>query len=226
LPLNITEAISGLICGVITHRFHAQKELIVVGTILMVLGTGLYVKMNAGTPLIELIVFQLIAGFGIGNLFNPPIIVIQNETPQEHVATATSTQAFVRNMATAVGVVIGSIIFEHGMAARSVNLRRAGLPSDLLDKFSGSKAAANVGLVKTITDARQAQAVKDAFAWSIRNMFIFYTCVAAVGLIASFFIRSSKLSSEHVETRTGLLSTEKDPQDVELHSRPGEGGRE
>jgi hypothetical protein len=31
-----------------------------------------------------------------------------------------------------------------------------------------------------------------------------YTCLAGVGVIASFFIRKAILSSEHVETKTGL----------------------
>ena len=146
--------------------------------------------------------------------------MIQNETPQEHVATATSTQAFIRTIATAIGVVIGGIIFEHGMSHRALDLRQAGLSNDLLEKLSGRNAAANVGVVNTIQNPAQVRAVKDAFAWSIRNMFIFYTCVAAVGVVASFFIRRSKLSSEHVETRTGLLVMEKSEQGLELHSRP------
>jgi hypothetical protein len=57
-------------------------------------------------------------------------------------------------------------------------------------------------------------------------MFIFYTCIAGVALIASFFIRSAKLSSEHVETRTGLLSAEKIAEGVELSSFPPEGNRD
>lgn len=188
----------------------------------MLLGTGLYIKMDAGTPLVQLIIFQVIAGFGIGNLFNPPVIVIQNETPQEHVATATSTQAFIRTMATAIGVVIGGIIFEHGMENSSSVLERAGVSRDLLEKFSGRNAAANVGLVNTIQDMSQEEAVKAAFAWSMRNMFIFYACVAALGVVAAFFIRSSKLSSDHVETRTGLLTVEKDAGGFELATQPRE----
>lgn len=125
-------------------------------------------------------------------------------------------------MATAIGVVIGGIIFEHGMTEWAAELKRAGLSSDLLEKLSGRNAAANVGVVNTIQETIQARAVQDPFAWSIRNMFIFCACIAAVGVFAAFFIRSSKLSSEHVETRTGLLTVEKDSQGVELSTYPRE----
>lgn len=42
-----------------------------VGTGLMLLGTGLYIQMDAATPLVHLIVFQVIAGFGIGKSLQP-----------------------------------------------------------------------------------------------------------------------------------------------------------
>ena len=70
-----------------------------------------------------------------------------------------------------------------------------------------------------VEDTAQQRAIRAAFAWSMRNMFIFYACVAAVGVVAAFFIKSSKLSSEHTETRTGLLGVEKDSQGVELATR-------
>jgi MFS family permease len=200
------------------HEFHAHKELCIFGTILMTLGTGLYISLGAASPLATIIIFEVIGGTGAGCLFNPPVIAIQNETAQEHVATATSTQAFTRTMATAIGVVVGGTIFQNGMSKRAEDLRRANLPDTLLKNFSGANAAANVGLVSTIEDAGQAQAIKEAFAWSIRNMWIFYTCVAILGVVAAFFIRSSILSNEHVETRTGLLSSGKDSGGTELSS--------
>lgn len=68
-------------------------------------------------------------------------------------------------------------------------------------------------------DPLQRQAVKQAFAWSIRNIWILYTALAAVGLVASAFIRKQELSKEHVETKTGLK--EKDPSvSVALQERP------
>ncbi|KIW08918.1 uncharacterized protein PV09_00836 [Verruconis gallopava] len=210
LPLNLAEAIAGILCGILMHHFHTHKEPILCGTLLMTLGTGLYINLDWSSPITKLILFELLGGFGIGLLFNPPIIAIQNEVPQEHVATATSTQAFVRTMANAIGVVIGGIIFEHSMTERYSDLVRAGLPENLLTSLSGEKAAANVGLVRIIHDAKQAQAVKAAFAHSLRNMFIFYTCCAVLAVIAAFFVRGSRLSEVHQETRTGLLTYSKD----------------
>ena len=90
----------------------------------------------------------------------------------------------------------------------------------VLAKVSGADAAANVGIISTLSDPGQQLLLKRAFAWSIRNMWIFYTCVGAVGAAASIFIEASVLSEEHTETRTGLRKKETVQDDtVELRER-------
>ena len=69
--------------------------------------------------------------------------------------------------------------------------------------------AANVELIKTIQDEAQRRAVQDAFAWSLRNMWICFTAVAALGLLVSAFIKHKDLKKEHTETRTGIAEMTK-----------------
>lgn len=216
LPLFVTEGVSGFMSGILMHQFNAHKELCICGSAMLTLGAGLYISLGASTSLTKFVVFELLGGIGSGLPFSAPLIAIQNETTQEHVATATATQGFVRNTATAIGLVIGGVIFQNSMLERARDLRRAGVSEELLNTFSGAEAAANIGLIGMIKDPAQALAVKEAFAWSIRNMWIFYACIAVVGVIAAFFIRSSRLSSEHVETRTGLVTPKKDVSGLEL----------
>jgi hypothetical protein len=106
---------------------------------------------------------------------------------------------------TCIGTVLGGIIFQNSMTTRRPQLKAAGLPSDLLHKLSGADAAANLGIVSTISDPKIKLAIRQAFAWSTRNMWIFYTCVGAISVVASAFVQKSTLSAEHVETKTGLL---------------------
>jgi hypothetical protein len=95
------------------------------------------------------------------------------------------------------------------MKLQAASLRAAGLSAKLTEELTGGDAAANVMIVKTISDPAQKLAVKEAFASSLRNMWILYTCVAGVGVIAGVFVTKQKLSKEHKETKTGL---KKDPQ--------------
>jgi hypothetical protein len=95
-------------------------------------------------------------------------------------------------------------VFQNSMSKRAVYLASTNLPKDILLKLSGGDAAANVHIVATIEDPALQLVVKQAFAWSIRNIWIFYTCVAAVGMATSAFVKTSTLSAEHIETKTGL----------------------
>jgi Ca2+/H+ antiporter len=90
------------------------------------------------------------------------------------------------------------------MDARSGSLAATGLDQSALEALSGAQAAANVGIAKSIEGIAQRQAVLESFAWSMRNMFIMYTALAAVAMGASVFIRHSTLKTEHSETITGL----------------------
>ena len=87
-----------------------------------------------------------------------------------------------------------------------------------VNKFSGGDAAANVGFISTIKDAGQKLAVRQAFAWSMRNMWIFYACVGGIAVVASCFIQKEALSREvHVETKTGIAEMrEKGVEEIEL----------
>ncbi len=214
LPITLTQALAGISTGVIIHRTGRYCELIWVGMTLLTIGLGLLVYINAESAIGEIISFELITGIGAGLLFQPPLIAVQASTEQDDIATATATFSFVRNLSTAMSVVIGGVVFQNGMDLRVPGLRAAGLPRNITDSLSGGAAATNVMIIGTIIDPRQALAVKEAFAWSMRNIWILCTCISACGLFASVFITRQVLSKEHVETKTGIK--EKRPVGMEI----------
>ena len=126
---------------------------------------------------------------------------------QNDVGTATSTQSFTRSLAITLGVVLGGIVFQQSMDLRRGVLYQAGLSAAILDDLSGKNAGANVNLARSLPPAQEL-AVKQAFAWSMRNMFIMFTCIGALGAVASLFVVKAKLSKEHRETVTGLKRDE------------------
>lgn len=146
---------------------------------LLTIGSGLLIHLDAESTIGEIISFELITGIGAGLLFQPPLIAVQALTEQDDIATATATVSFSRNLSTAMSVVIGGVVFQNGMDLRVPGLRAAGLPRNIADLLSGGAAAANVMIIGTIIDPKQALAVKEAFAWSMRNIWILCTCISA-----------------------------------------------
>ncbi|KAL3475405.1 major facilitator superfamily domain-containing protein [Aspergillus californicus] len=220
LPFILTESFTSLSVGILIHRTGRYQGVIWLGMALVTLGTGLFINYNTASTLGKIIGYQIISGFGCGLLFFPPLLALQSNIPPKDTATATATFGFVRNIAMALSVVLGGVVFQNSMLLRKSRLVDAGLSDTLLSEFAGAEAAANVLAVKDVADPFQRQAVKDAFSWSIRNIWILYTALAAVGLVASAFITKRQLSREHVETKTGLKEKEElVPVEVEVRGR-------
>ena len=206
LPFILSETVMGITVGILIHKTGRYLEMMWVGMALLTLGFGLFIHLDATSPLSQIVGFQVVGGLGSGLMFEPPLIAIQAHVSQDDTATATATFAFVRNLGTSTSVVIGGVLFQNGMQLRASSLRAAGLSADLVEQFSGSHAAANVMVIGNMDDYAKKLAVKEAFAWSLRNSWILYTCMASIGLVATGFVGKRELSREHVETKTGIES--------------------
>ncbi|KAE9376670.1 putative MFS transporter [Stipitochalara longipes BDJ] len=210
MPITTTEAITGILAGVIIHSTGRYLEMIYIGVTFMTIGNGLYILLSPASTLAEIIIYQIVAGIGAGLLFQAPLIALQALVSQDETATATATFGFVRSLATALGVVLGGVIFQNSMDMHIPPLASPpiNLPSNVTDLLTKGGAAANVMLSNTITDAVQKEAVRGAYAWSMRNMWIFYTGLSALAMLSSVFIKRHYLRSDHVETRTGIKKRE------------------
>ncbi|KAK0333385.1 hypothetical protein LTR91_020277 [Friedmanniomyces endolithicus] len=204
LPITVCEGAFGILSGVIMHQTGRYREVMWAGVFLILIGTGLYISIGADTSIPKLVGFMLIGGSGCGLLFEAPVIAIQNTVSQADTATATAAFGMIRNIATSISIVLGGVIFQNSMAAQAEPLRRAGLSPTVVEALTNGQAAANAEIIGTIENIVQRDVVRHAFASSFRNMWIMYTCIAAVGLIAGAFIKQSHLSKEHTETRTGI----------------------
>ncbi|TVY20915.1 MFS-type transporter [Lachnellula arida] len=209
IPITVTEAITGVLVGVIIHRTGRYLEIIYAGVLLMTLGNGLYILFSPKSGLVEIIFIQIVAGIGAGLLFQAPLIALQALVSQEDTATATATFTFVSNLATALSVVIGGVLFQNSMDIRvtSLALPPTNLPSNITDLLSAGGAAANVMLASSIQDQAQRSAVREAYAWSLRNVWILYTGISAMAVVTSVFIKKHHLTKDHTETKTGLKNS-------------------
>jgi MFS family permease len=210
MPITVTEAIMAVLTGLIIHRTGRYLELIYFGVALLIIGNGLFTLLSPTSSVAEIICFQIIAGIGGGPLFQTPLIALQADISQDDTATATATFGFVRNMANSLSVIIAGVLFQNSMNVRVASLAEppVNLPSGIVEMLSGGAAAANVMLANTIEDPMHKSAVRDAYSWSVRNIWILYTCLAALAVVASLFIKKHHLREEHVETKTGLKKKE------------------
>lgn len=160
-----------------------RASLIYFGMSLMTLGFGLFITLEAATSLVKMVVLELTAGFGVGLVFQAPLVALQSRTRREHLAAATALFGFVRSISTSVSVVMGSVVFQNSMKRRVRALQDV-VSQDIVSQFAGPSAISNVALVPSLTSVQQ-EAIKEAYTKSLGDMWILYTCAAASGLLVS-----------------------------------------
>lgn len=210
LPFIVTGALAGVACGVIMHRTGHFRQIMWLGTLLLTIGFGLFISFSATTSTAVTIGFLIIGGLGSGVLFEAPLIAIQSQVQQHDVASATATLSFIRNVAVAISTIVGGTIIQNSMDAQQSFLRDAGLPQHLRELLDGENALANVMLPSTMDNKAWEFAAKQAFAYAMRNMWITYTVLAFLSFVTSLFVKTAVLSTEHVETVTGLKKRVRD----------------
>ena len=179
----------------------------------MVLGFGLFVRLDPYSSNIEIILTQIVAGLGTGLSNLSPLLALQAHISSKDTAAASATMGFVRNLSAAISVVIGGVMFQNGMQAQGSRLKEE-LGASVAEQFSGKEAAANIMKLTDLT-ALQSIVVRAAYATSLRRMWILYTCTAATALLASAFLGKKVLSTVHEKPILGVQK-ENQPESTEL----------
>ncbi|KAA6415833.1 MAG: major facilitator superfamily transporter [Lasallia pustulata] len=167
-PFVISLSLSSAAVGIFIRKTGQYLPPIYFGLFFMTLGFGLYIDLPAHPSWARIILYQIIAGLGVGPNFQSPLIALQSLVQPKDIATATATFGFTRNLASSISVVLGGVIFQNGMRKRRGALE-AGLPATVAAQLSGGEAGANTGVVKTLPAAEKAVAA-EAFADALRVM--------------------------------------------------------
>ncbi|KAK8254836.1 putative major facilitator superfamily transporter [Phyllosticta capitalensis] len=193
--------------GIFIKKTGLYQPCIWFGLTVMTLGYGLFIMIGSHTSWAKIIIFQIVAGIGVGPNFQSPLIALQAHVNPRDIATATATFGFTRNLATAASVVIGSVVFQNQMKAHKPELRDA-LGDSLANVLGGASAGANAEILASLPNPQRGIAAR-IFANSMSKMWIMYTAFAGAGLLVSLLVKKSQLSKQHSETKTGLDNEER-----------------
>lgn len=183
--LIIPMSISTFFGGFYVRKTGDYRALIFMGTILLTLGTGLFIDLGVSKSWVRIIIFEVVAGVGAGVLFQSPMIALQSHLRQSDIAAAMSAFSFLRNLSTSVSIVIGTVLIQQTLHSDS--------------------------LTTAIDNSSTAVEDKKLYVHGLRNMWIFYTCMASLTIAATCFIKPKVLKKkESQEEVTDVeASTEK-----------------
>lgn len=217
LPFTLVLALVSAATGIFIRKTGQYLPCIIFGMFFMTLGFGLFLDLEPQANWARIVIFQILAGIGTGPNFQSPLIALQTTVAPRDIASVTGTFGFIRQLFTAISIVIGGVVFQNSMQRQYPQLL-ATLGPDLANLLSGANAGASVGVVAALPGAK-GDVARAAYWTSLRTMYIMYVGFAGLGLAASFLVRPRKLSKEHQEHKTGLKGMEEGRREREAAKR-------
>ncbi|KEF60059.1 DNA repair protein RAD50 [Exophiala aquamarina CBS 119918] len=206
-PTVLSLSFASAVTGIVVKKTGRYRQPIWFGLVMMTLGFGLFIDLGPRANWAKIVIYQIIAGIGVGPNFQSPLIALQSHVKGHDIAVATATFGFIRNISTSVSVVLGGVIMSNELSKKQSYLSQY-LPVDVAQRLAASSFGSTTDFVKSLPP-EQKQAVNVAYTESLKTMWIFYTAFAAFGILISLFITRKELSSKHEKARTGIAEQER-----------------
>lgn len=202
LPFAMSLSLVSAATGIVIRKTGKYLPCIIFGMVVTTLGFGLFIDLEPRPNWAKIVLYQIVAGIGVGPNFQSPLIALQSTVEPRDMASATGTFGFTRQLFTSISIVIGGVVFQNAMERQNADLVRQ-IGPDAANLLSGANAASSVGFVDQLPD-RERQIARGAYAHSLRTMYIMYVAFSVAGLLVSLLVGSRTLSKHHEEHKTGL----------------------
>ena len=126
IPMVVGLFLASTIVGRLVTRQRPLQALHAAGAVLLTAGLGLMGTLDETTSLVELSVFMLALGAGVGMLMQNLVLVVQNTVRFEDIGAGSSLIAFFRSLGGAIGVSVLGALLAHHASATITRARRAG----------------------------------------------------------------------------------------------------
>ena len=199
IPLCFITLASGVFIKMTGH----YRSIIRVSAFFLTLGFILFINLPPAQSLVRIILFQIVISFGIGPLFQAPLIALQSTLSPTDFTAANATFAFVRTLSSALGLVAGQVVLQNSLRRQQHTLLKGSLSTELVSALIRNFSAVSRADLAQLT-AQQHQLVAQAFVTAFRDIWTMYAAFAALALLASYFVQHKVLSRQHMETKTGL----------------------
>ena len=196
IPLMFGIIVTSAIAGKVMSRTGRYKVFPVIGTALMCAALLLMSTLQVDTPLPQVMVYMLLMGFGLGFSMQTLVISVQNAMSPKDMGVATSSVTFFRSMGGTFGAAL-SLAVLFGSLAGNIQARasEAGLPAEVIDRFSRASALDDTSVIATLPAAVR-QAVLEGFADSMSTVFLVVALLLVPAFVLSLLVQEIPLRSE------------------------------
>ncbi|WP_344374133.1 MDR family MFS transporter [Agromyces tropicus] len=197
IPMVVGQMGASIGIGALVSRYGKWKGWMLLGSALIIAGASLMSTLRYDTDFLQVSVFMVVLGAGLGMVMQNLTLVVQNDTPASQLGAASSNVNFFRTIAGTIGVtVMGSVL------ATQVTSH----VTDGLSSFTPSSAAevealqglagGGVPRVAELPDAIRV-IVEGAYGHGIADVFIIAVPLAVLSFIAIAFLPNRPLSRQN-----------------------------
>jgi EmrB/QacA subfamily drug resistance transporter len=190
LPMMVGMMAVSLVVGNMITKTGRYKIYPVIGGVVMTLGIILLARLDVNTSKLELAIFMIVLGAGMGFLMQTSMLIAQNSVEQKDLGVASSSAAFFRSIGGSFGVSLFGTLF-----IRVFN-------DDLTRSFGSAAAKATGGngqvdpeALRRLPDAVRLP-IQSAIADGLGTVFVWAIPFAAIVAVVALFIK-------HIALRTG-----------------------
>lgn len=188
MPLMLSWVGLSVVGGRLLLRVGYRKTCLV-GFALLTFGFVLLSNFGRETARVWLYVDLVLIGAGLGLTMLTLLIAVQQAVPRTQLGVVTSLNQFSRSIGGAVGVAVMGTVLSAGLASQLGEMARAGRASLTAERAAELAANPNALIEPTARAAMPPDtldALQDALAASIRNVFWVGTVLAGLALLVTF----------------------------------------
>ena len=198
LPLIAGMLVSMISAGRAMSKLGKYRMFPIAGTLVTAFGLWLFGHISLGTSQLELSIWMVVLGLGIGAYMQVMTLAVQNSVERKDLGTATSVVTFFRSM----GASFGTAIFGAILTARLTHYLGIFLPPAASQHISTGSLEQSTSALQQLPPAIITD-VLQAFAHSFRDVFLWTLPFAALTFIVSLFLRESPLREHTREIAEG-----------------------
>jgi MFS family permease len=110
-PLTISSVIGAGVAGILVARFQRYQLVSIVAALVLTAGVFLLIRISTTISVLEMIVFMVIAGLGLGPFFSVLQLAAQNAIPRARLGVGTAAVRFVGQIGAVLGVaLVGTVV--------------------------------------------------------------------------------------------------------------------
>ncbi|GGT32406.1 EmrB/QacA family drug resistance transporter [Nonomuraea sp. WAC 01424] len=188
IPMMLGVLLSSAISGRMVSRSGNVKPYIVTGAIVLTVGFLVLSTMDHETSLVLIAAAMVLVGAGVGMSMQNLVLAIQNTVPLRELGAASGAVTFFRSLGGTVGVsVLGAVLANRVATGITEGLAKAGI--DPAKAAAGGKSTLNIAALPEPFKG----IVRAAYGDATGHIFLISAGIAVVGVIATLFLKPTKL---------------------------------